>query len=140
MTKKISFVISSGDAIAKKVAALSEEYEIPLNSAFKVFCMNLIKENDSLKEQLSRVDRIISNTGSIQHPVLVSTPQVINTKNKTTGTTSGSSTQENIVLQPQKKENVNVEKKVVSPTETSSTTTISSASSATASAKNLFKA
>lgn len=50
--KQISFVMNETDNIVIKAKEISEEYQIPLNSALKVLFINLIKENNSLKEQL----------------------------------------------------------------------------------------
>lgn len=58
--KQISFVMNETDSIVLKAKEIQEEYEIPLNSALKVLFVNLMKENEKLKELNSSVGIIVS--------------------------------------------------------------------------------
>lgn len=49
--KQISFVLNETDNIVVNVKQIAEEYQIPLNSALKVYFLNLIKENNFLKQE-----------------------------------------------------------------------------------------
>lgn len=55
--KQISFVLNETDNIVVNVKQIANEYQIPLNSALKVYVCNLIKENNLLKQEKPIVEK-----------------------------------------------------------------------------------
>lgn len=83
---KVSFCLLETDNIIVRIKEVAEEYQIPLNSAIKVYFNNVEKEIKSLKEKIDELNTSYSNKQFIQQvvdnkpkaPSVISDPKVQN--------------------------------------------------------------